>query len=107
MENLCCAVQGFDYGEAYPTPKVFIISPIHIGDDMERCPYVSFDETAPAKSRALAPYFKQVAEGHGCLFLDASAVARASSLDQLHMDAGNHGLIADAIADTVKDYFKT
>ena len=53
MENLCHTVQGFDYGEGYKKPKILVISPIHIGTDMEHCPYVSFDETAPGKSMAL------------------------------------------------------
>ena len=49
MENLCHTVQGFDYGEGYKKPKILVISPIHIGNDMEHCPYVSFEETAPVK----------------------------------------------------------
>ena len=74
MENLCHTVQGFDYGEGYKKPKILVISPIHIGNDMEHCPYVSFDETAPGKSMALAPLYQELAKAEGCLFLDAASL---------------------------------
>ena len=106
MENLCHTVQGFDYGEGYKKPKILVISPIHIGNDMEHCPYVSFDETAPGKSMALAPLYQELAKTEGCLFLDAASLAGPSGLDQLHMDAKNHGALAEGIAEMVKGYFE-
>ena len=106
MENLCHTVQGFDYGEGYKKPKILVISPIHIGNDMEHCPYVSFDETAPGKSMALAPLYQELAKAEGCLFLDAASLAGPSSIDQLHMDAKNHGALAEGIAEVVKGYFE-
>lgn len=106
MENLCHTVQGFYYGEGYKKPKILVISPIHIGNDMEHCPYVSFDETAPGKSMALAPLYQELAKAEGCLFLDAASLAGPSSIDQLHMDAKNHGALAEGIAEVVKGYFE-
>ena len=106
MENLCHTVQGFDYGEGYKKPKILVISPIHIGNDMEHCPYASFDETAPAKSMALAPLYQELARTEGCLFLDAASLAGPSTIDQLHMDAKNHGALAEGIAEVVKGYFE-
>ncbi|MCD7990438.1 MAG: SGNH/GDSL hydrolase family protein [Clostridia bacterium] len=106
MENLCRTVQRFDYGEGYKKPQILVISPIHIGKDMEHCPYASFDETAPGKSMALAPLYQELAKAEGCLFLDAASLAGPSSLDQLHMDAKNHGALAEGIAEAVKGYFE-
>ncbi len=71
---------------------------------MEHCPYVSFDETAPGKSMALAPLYQELAKLRGCLFLDAASLAGPSSIDQLHMDAKNHGALAEGIAEVVKGY---
>lgn len=107
MENLCRAVQRFDYGDGYKIPKILVVSPIHIGEDAEHCPYISFDATSPAKSRLLAPLYKEAAKTCGCLFYDASAVAGPSSLDQLHMDAKSHGALAEGIAGIVKGCFET
>ena len=41
-----------------------------------------------------------------CLFLDGSTVAKASPIDQLHMDKDNHRALAEAVADIVKTYFE-
>ena len=106
MENLCREVQRFDYGEGYKIPKILVVSPIYIGEDTDHCPYASFDASAPDKSRCLAPLYREVARTHGCLFLDAASLAVSSSLDQLHMDAKNHGALAEGIAEIVKGYFE-
>ena len=104
-ERLVKTIQEFDYGAGMKTPKILLISPIHIGDDVEHSPFASFDSTAPEKSKALAPYFEEVARQHNCLFLDASQAASPSSLDQLHMDEENHGKLAEAVTDVVENYF--
>ena len=106
MERLCSDVLSFDYGPGYKIPKILIVSPIHIGTDLEHCPYFSFDETSPAKSMALAPLYKQVADNHSCLFLDASQVAQPSPVDQLHMDAKSHAALAESLMGIIKNYFE-
>ncbi len=37
---------------------------------------------------------------------DAASLAGPSGLDQLHMDAKNHGALAEGIAEMVKGYFE-
>ena len=49
MENLCNLVQHFDYGPGYKVPQILVVSPVHIGEDLDHCPFVSFDETSPVK----------------------------------------------------------
>lgn len=104
-ERLVKTIQGYDYGAGAPVPKILLISPIHIGEDVEHSPYASFDSVSPAKSKALAPLYKEVADQYGCLYLDASKVAEPSSLDQLHMDKENHGKLAEAVKCVVERYF--
>ncbi len=106
MECLCKEVRSFDYGPSYPVPKILIISPIHILEDVEHSPFASFDKTSPEKSRLLAPLYRNVASEQDCLFLDGSTVAKASPIDQLHMDKDNHRALAEAVADIVKTYFE-
>ena len=55
---------------------------------------------------ALAPLYQELAKTEGCLFLDAASLAGPSGLDQLHMDAKNHGALAEGIAEVVKGYFE-
>lgn len=106
MENLCLEVQRFDYGIDYKHPKILVVSPVHIGEDVIHGPYGGFDPLAPEKSRSLAPLFKEVAANHNCLFFDASTVAQASPVDQLHLDGKNHGALAEGIMGVIKGYFE-
>lgn len=106
MENLCNLVQHFDYGPGYKVPQILVVSPVHIGEDLDHCPFVSFDETSPVKSRSLAPLYEQAARSLGCMYIDAASLARASSLDQLHMDVKNHGALAEGIMTVVKSFFE-
>lgn len=105
MERLCKEVQSFDYGSDCPAPKILIVSPIHIGEDMESCPFVSFDKTAPEKSRQLAACYQEIARINGCLFFDASTVS-VPGCDQLHMDKNSHLALADSLSALIKHEFE-
>ena len=104
-ERLVKTIQSYDYGAGVPAPKILLISPIHIGDEVEHSPYASFDSASPAKSRALAPFYREVADQYGCLYLDASKVAEPSGLDQLHMEEEGHKALAEAVKDVIEEYF--
>lgn len=105
MELLCHTILHFDYGAGYPVPKILVISPIHIGAEMEHCPFASFDETAAPKSHELAPLYQKTAKQLGCLYLDASRVSVPSDTDQLHMDAASHRALATAVLDVIRSQF--
>lgn len=105
METLVKTVLQFPYGEGYPIPRVLIISPIHMGEDIEHSSFASFDSSSYEKSLALAPLFEQVARSYGCLFLDASSVASPSAIDQLHMDAQDHENLAKALVPILQQLF--
>jgi len=108
MERLCQAVEASGNGPGGKSPKVLIISPIHISDGSGApIPYLGMDEDAVRKSRELAPLYKEVAERHDCLFLDAADVAKCSVIDQLHMDAENHGALAEGVAKVLRGYFES
>lgn len=97
VENLCNVIERYDYGEGNCVPEILLVSPILIGDDMEQCPFASFDETAPEKSRLLAPLYEDISKRRGYRFLDAAQVAAASPVDQLHMDWEGHEALAEAM----------
>jgi len=102
LERLVTYAQHFDFGEFYPVPKILVVSPIHVGDHLEHCPFASFDETSTAKSKQLAPLFEDVAVRKGCAFLDASLVAEPSDFDQLHMEKASHLALAAAVAEKIR-----
>ncbi|MDD3369780.1 MAG: SGNH/GDSL hydrolase family protein [Lachnospiraceae bacterium] len=100
-ELLCHIIKTYDYGDGMPIPEILLVSPIHIGADLSRNKFDSFDETSVQKSIQLATYYQATAKRLGCLFLDAAEVAVPSDEDQLHMDAMSHRALAMAIADKI------
>lgn len=54
------------------------------------------------KSETLPILYKQVAERHGCLFLDASRMVASSRIDGVHLDADQHLTLGHAVAEVVK-----
>lgn len=98
-------VRTYPYGDAYPVPRVLVVSPILLGEDIEHSIYGGFSNEAVPKSAALAPLLRRAALDAGCLFFDAAAVARPSPLDRLHMDAESHEALAEALAGIVRGSF--
>ncbi|MFA6846587.1 MAG: GDSL-type esterase/lipase family protein [Sphaerochaetaceae bacterium] len=105
MEKLVSLVQHFDYGPAYfdRIPRILIISPIHVGEDVIHSPFKTFDETSVVKSKELAPLFKQVAKTTHTEFLDAALYAEPSDFDQLHLEKEGHLKLAEVIAEKVRN----
>lgn len=95
-------VETYDYGPEYPVPKVLLVSPILIGEDVEHSVFTGFSAGAAGVSRQLAPLYRAHAERHGWLYLDAASVAKPSGLDQLHMGADGHYALALAIEDIIR-----
>lgn len=105
VETLCNMVDRFAYKEGYPVPQILVVSPILIGEAIEHSPFASYDYSSCQKSYQLAPLFESIAARHGYLFLDAAQIARPSELDQLHLDAGGHQAVAEALYGIITDFF--
>jgi len=82
---------------ASPSPKVLIISPIHLGDDIERFD-PEFDSVSIQVSKGLSCAYSRLAEETGCGFLDASSIAKASLIDREHLDEKGHSRLAAAVS---------
>ncbi len=54
------------------------------------------------KSIEMGMFYADVAESRGVPFFDAAIVAKASSIDGLHMDADSHAALGKAVAAEVK-----
>jgi lysophospholipase L1-like esterase len=105
VETLVKTILQFPYGEGYTVPKVLIVSPIHIGPEIEQSPFVSYEHSSYEKSLALAPFLQKVAHVYGCFYLDASTVAEPSAVDQLHLDAQGHENLAKALVSVLQQLF--
>lgn len=83
-------------GEA---PMVVLISPPALGrlTDM-----AEMFEGAEEKSRRFPGHYRRFAEQYGCGFLDASEIIASSDLDGIHLEAGEHRKLGEAVAAHVR-----
>ena len=98
-------VKTYPYGEYYPVPQVLLVSPILIKPGISHSPYTGFTENAVTVSQQLGNYYRQEAEQHQWLFLDAATVASASDRDKLHMEKEDHRALAETLATMIRDSY--
>ncbi len=84
-------------------PRILLVAPPVVGKLSEFA--LSFDK-ARKKSKMFGLFFKQVADLHGCDFLDASKLIKSSPLDGIHFDADAHRVLGKAIAEHVLQIFE-
>jgi lysophospholipase L1-like esterase len=63
-------------------------------------------EGAREKSRLFTEHYGHFAEQYGCEFFDASAVIASSDVDGIHLDAGEHRKLGEAVAVRVMEIFR-
>lgn len=81
-----------------PQTKILLISPIWLGEKVWQSEYdPEFNSESVKVSKRLKEVYQRSAQKHGCLFLAASDVAKASEIDQEHLDEKGHKELADAI----------
>lgn len=95
-------IQNYPYGAYFPIPQVLLISPIHLKSGIEHSAFTGFTEDAVQVSYQLGEYYREAAERHQWLFLDAATVASASDKDKLHMEKEDHHALATAIANIIR-----
>ncbi|WP_317856175.1 SGNH/GDSL hydrolase family protein [Chakrabartyella piscis] len=107
MERLIEVTQGFPYGDKYMTapPKILVVSPTYVGEDVEKGTMPQFDNQAREKSMRLAPIYEAVATKHNCYFLDAAKYADTGA-DYVHLKKEGHVALAEAFAEKITDIFK-
>ena len=82
--------------------NIILVSPIHLGERVWQKEYdPEFNEQSVITSKELKAVFRRLAEEYDCMFLAASDVAEPSELDQEHMDANSHKLLAGAIYEKI------
>lgn len=79
-------------------PNILVVCPPPIGDGLTDEP---MGKGCPEKAKALAPYYKDVAERNGCAFLDA-VDCEFNTIDYMHLTRKGHAQLADTLAPIVK-----
>jgi len=88
------------FGRGKLPPKVLLVAPIRI-EYSDRFRGL-FGNQAAEKSREFPEEFRRVAEQFGCAFLDASQFASPCAEDGVHLNAGGHARLAQAICECVQ-----
>jgi lysophospholipase L1-like esterase len=76
-------------------PVVLLMAPPPVGRLTELAEMFA---GAEEKSRGFARQYRRVAEKYGCELLDAGEQVRASDLDGIHLEAGEHRKLGEAVA---------
>lgn len=78
--------------------KILLVSPILLGEKVWRKEYdPEFNKESIQTSIQLKAVYQEIADKYSIEFLAASEVAEASEIDQEHIDAASHKMLADAI----------
>ena len=80
-------------------PVVVLISPPAVGKLTDMA---EMFEGSEEKSRRFPVHYRRFAEQSGLAFLDASEVVISSDLDGIHLEAGEHRKLGEAVADRAR-----
>ena len=82
-------------GSGGRAPAVLLVAPPPVGVLTELAQMFA---GAQEKSWGFSHQYRRVAEKYGCVFLDAGEVVRPSDRDGIHLEAGEHRKLGEAVA---------
>lgn len=107
-EMLVQMIQSFTREKQSHPAKILLVSPPVIGDGITTTsPFGTqnggnFDATAITRSSQFRPYYKNIAERYGCLFVNAAEHIKSSDVDSLHLDPDAHKTLGLVFADVIR-----
>ena len=107
IEQVALHAENIDYGNG-KKPKVLIAAPTPVGDYVEQTWAVeAFDRSSVQKLKELAPMLKEVAEHRGWEFINAAELGISpSEEDAMHLYPEGHRILAEAMAEKVREIFE-
>lgn len=81
------------------TPKVLLMAPPRAGKLTE---FAEMFEDAEVKSTKFSQHYRQIANDHGCEFLDTSQIVTSSDIDGIHLELSEHQKLGQAVVALVK-----
>ena len=106
LEQIIKKAKNSEYGRDGQPPKILIISPVEVHINiMQTWVREYIDESGRALGLGLKPYYMEIAQLHGCYFLDAAQYAQPSEEDSVHLEEQEHKKLAEAIAQKIHEIF--
>jgi lysophospholipase L1-like esterase len=97
--NVVKAIQHSETGPKDSAPKVLVICPPPL---LESPVFGDIFSGAIVISKQLPPYYKQICEESGSLYLDAGSVIKTSPADGVHLEPSEHLRLAEAVAKIIR-----
>jgi len=96
---LVSAIRSAPIEPGMPVPQVLVVAPPPIRSP--RGPIAPKFEGGDSKCAGLAAAYRSVCEELACHFFDAASVTMASQVDGVHLDADQHLMLGEAVAQVV------
>ena len=103
MQIMLEKIQAYNRFRCNDGFKVILVSPPHIADSIKDSWLGdSFGfENSVKLSKELAPWYKQLSDMYGCIFVDAAEHVKVSDADGVHMDGDAQKELGKVLADAV------
>ena len=100
IEELILIIKKFGVRKENKQSKIILISPALVNEHVSSPPEGM--KGAEEKSKQLARYYKEVANKHGCKFIDIAQYVQPSKIDGCHLDKEAHKKIAEVLFSKLK-----
>ncbi len=100
MEKLINIIEKSESGMDGSAPQVLLLCPAPVGKLTD---FAEMFEGGQEKSRKLAGYYMDIAQRHGCGFIDIGSVAQTCDEDGIHFDEKAHKAIGAAVSKRVRE----
>lgn len=107
IEEFIKVIKDKELWERFHVPKLLVVSPVLIREELivNGDVFGGYDEKSVIESKKTAGEIESVCQKYGVDFLDAAKVAKASLVDNIHMDEENHEKLAVAIDRKLREMF--
>ena len=95
-------IKAFPFPDWTDTPKILVVSPIHIALNPENGGSVTFDKASHEKSLQFSEHHRIAAKNGGADFLDAATIAKPG-IDGIHLGYDGHRKLGIAMAAKIRE----
>lgn len=107
VEMLVHIVEHTNFGPEGSVPKILLVSPVLLDERLNRSFITDLFDVFEAEknSRILPPLIKEMADKHGCEYLNCNDYAELSHVDYVHFTAKGHERLAEGLHKKIIDMF--
>jgi len=93
--------------QRFNVPRLLVVSPVLIREELiiNGDVFGDFDEKSVLESKLMADAISKVCNEYKVDFMNAADYAKASIIDNIHMDEENHGKFAEAVKSKLLEMF--